>query len=61
MAVVSESGIGKPEEISYLSGIGAKAVLIGEHFMRQPEVGRAVHDLMGPLPEGRGDSFGPNR
>lgn len=61
VAVVSESGIGKPEEIAYLSGIGAKAVLIGEHFMRQPEVGRAVHDLMGPLPEGRGDSFGPNR
>ncbi|WP_438445614.1 indole-3-glycerol phosphate synthase TrpC [Gorillibacterium sp. sgz5001074] len=48
--VVSESGIGKPEEIAYLREIGAKAVLVGEHFMRQPEVGAAVHHLMGPLP-----------
>jgi indole-3-glycerol phosphate synthase len=47
--VVSESGIGKPEEIGYLTEIGAKAVLVGEHFMRQPDVGEAVHTLMGPL------------
>lgn len=47
---VSESGINRPEEIRYLQGIGAQAVLVGEHFMRQPEVGAAVHQLMGPLP-----------
>jgi indole-3-glycerol phosphate synthase len=49
ITVVSESGIGKPEEIGYLLGTGAKAVLVGEHFMRQPDVGAAVHQLMGPL------------
>lgn len=51
--VVSESGIGKRSEVEYLQGIGAKAVLIGEHFMRQPHVGEAVLDLMGPLAAGR--------
>jgi indole-3-glycerol phosphate synthase len=54
ITVVSESGIGKPEEIGYLQSIGAKAVLIGEHFMRQPHVGKAIHDLMGPLPAAKG-------
>ncbi|MNP50803.1 Indole-3-glycerol phosphate synthase [compost metagenome] len=49
VAVVSESGIGKPEEIAYLSRAGAKAVLIGEHFMRQADVGQAVVDLLGPV------------
>ncbi|PZE21940.1 indole-3-glycerol phosphate synthase TrpC [Paenibacillus xerothermodurans] len=47
ITVVSESGISKPSEIEYLHSVGARAVLIGEHFMRQPVVGRAVHDLMG--------------
>ncbi|WP_409346615.1 indole-3-glycerol phosphate synthase TrpC [Paenibacillus sp. MBLB4367] len=44
--IVSESGISRPEEIAYLSSVGAHAVLIGEHFMRQPEVTQAVHDLL---------------
>lgn len=48
-AVVSESGIGQPEEIGYLQRVGAQAVLIGEHFMRKPDVGEAVHELMGPV------------
>lgn len=48
IAVVSESGIGRPAEIDYLLGLGAKAVLVGEHFMRQPDVKAAVHNLMGP-------------
>lgn len=47
VTVVSESGISQPSEIGYLQSIGAKAVLIGEHFMRQPVVEQAVHDLMG--------------
>lgn len=46
--VVSESGISRPEEIGYLLGLGTKAVLIGEHFMRQPDVTAAVRALMGP-------------
>lgn len=45
--VVSESGISSPREIDYLQSIGAHAVLVGEHFMRQPVVKQAVLELMG--------------
>jgi indole-3-glycerol phosphate synthase len=45
--VVSESGISSPEDMAYLQSVGSHAVLIGEHFMRQPVVEQAVHDLMG--------------
>jgi indole-3-glycerol phosphate synthase len=43
---VSESGISTPADIARLSGVGAQAVLIGEHFMRQPSVEQAVRDLL---------------
>jgi indole-3-glycerol phosphate synthase len=46
--VVSESGISSPQDMAYLQSVGSHAVLIGEHFMRQPVVEQAVHDLMGP-------------
>jgi indole-3-glycerol phosphate synthase len=46
---VSESGITSQEEINYLSSVGADAVLVGEHFMRQPEVGIAVNELLGTI------------
>jgi indole-3-glycerol phosphate synthase len=49
VTVVSESGISKNSEIDYLKSIGAKAILIGEHFMRQPVVEQSVHDLLGAL------------
>lgn len=45
--VVSESGIAAPQDIDYLYGLGARAVLIGEHFMRQPSIEDAVDALMG--------------
>jgi indole-3-glycerol phosphate synthase len=45
--VVSESGISKPEEVARVYEAGARAVLIGEHFMRQPDVADAVTSLMG--------------
>lgn len=48
--IVSESGIAGANDIQYLQGIGAHAVLVGEHLMRQPDVELAVHELMGPLP-----------
>lgn len=49
--IVSESGISKAEEIAYLSSLGADAVLVGETFMRQPDVKAAVHHLMaGSMP-----------
>jgi len=44
---VSESGITLSEEIQYLSSVGSDAVLVGEHFMRQPDVGVAVNELLG--------------
>jgi indole-3-glycerol phosphate synthase len=47
--IVSESGISQPAEIDYLISIGAHAVLVGEHFMRQAVVEQAVHDLMGSV------------
>lgn len=49
VTIVSESGISSPEDLKWLSSIGAHAVLIGEHFMRQQDVGAAVEQLMGPL------------
>jgi len=47
MTVVSESGISRAEEIAWLRSVGAHAVLVGEHFMRQPDVAQAVCELMG--------------
>ncbi|WP_274364519.1 indole-3-glycerol phosphate synthase TrpC [Paenibacillus thermotolerans] len=47
--VVSESGISRSEEIEYLRSVGAAAVLVGEHFMRQADIGAAVNELMGAL------------
>ncbi|MFI2855630.1 indole-3-glycerol phosphate synthase TrpC [Paenibacillus sp. JSM ZJ436] len=49
IALISESGISKKEDIQYLSAAGAQGVLIGEHFMRQPDVSAAVTELMGPV------------
>ncbi|MEW9698981.1 indole-3-glycerol phosphate synthase TrpC [Paenibacillus sp. SI8] len=45
--VVSESGISSAQDMAYLQQVGSQAVLIGEHFMRQPSVEKAVDDLMG--------------
>jgi Indole-3-glycerol phosphate synthase len=47
--LVSESGISSPDDIRRVRGAGARAVLIGEHFMRQPDVGEAVQALMGRI------------
>ncbi|WP_127588368.1 indole-3-glycerol phosphate synthase TrpC [Paenibacillus koleovorans] len=46
--IVSESGISVPDEIGYLRGLGAHAVLIGESFMRKPDIEQAVNGLLGP-------------
>jgi indole-3-glycerol phosphate synthase len=51
--IVSESGISSADDIAYLRSVGAHAVLVGEHFMRQPDLRRAVYDLMG-MPETKG-------
>lgn len=44
--LVSESGIHQPEQLADLRNQEVAAVLVGEHFMRQPDVGDAVHLLM---------------
>jgi len=51
VTVVSESGISQAAEIDWLRSVGSHAVLVGEHFMRQPDVSEAVHGLLGPLEE----------
>ncbi|WP_019122444.1 indole-3-glycerol phosphate synthase TrpC [Brevibacillus massiliensis] len=45
--VVSESGISTPADIDFVHRAGARAVLVGEHFMRQADVTGAVIDLVG--------------
>jgi indole-3-glycerol phosphate synthase len=45
--LVSESGICRREDVQLLESSGVDAMLVGEHFMRQPDVGRAVRDLLG--------------
>jgi indole-3-glycerol phosphate synthase len=47
--LVSESGIASPDDIRRVREAGARAVLVGEHFMRQPDVGEAVLALLGPV------------
>lgn len=47
--IVSESGLSHRDHIEYVTDLGAHAVLIGEHFMRQDDIGEAVQHLMGPL------------
>lgn len=47
VTVVSESGISVPADIDYVKQAGARAVLVGEHFMRQQDVAKAVISLVG--------------
>ena len=45
--IVAESGVDNPEIIAHLSDIGADAFLIGEHFMRQDDIGAELRRLKG--------------
>ena len=45
--LVSESGISKPEDIKRLTAAGVNAVLIGEAFMRAPNIGAKIDEIMG--------------
>lgn len=49
---ISESAISTPADIAFVRQAGAQAVLVGEHFMRQPDVQEAVNDLLGPVQPG---------
>ena len=45
--VVAESGIRTPSDIARLRRAGIHRVLVGEHLMRQPDVGAALRELTG--------------
>ncbi len=45
--LVSESGIRTNDDIQRLSKAGIHRVLVGEHLMKQPDVGQALRKLMG--------------
>ncbi|WP_134698975.1 indole-3-glycerol phosphate synthase TrpC [Ammoniphilus sp. YIM 78166] len=48
LPVVSESGIHSADDIRYLRELGrVRAVLVGEHFMRKPDIAAAVEELVG--------------
>ena len=45
--IVAESGINAREEIARLRRAGAKAFLIGESLMREPDIGAKLRELLG--------------
>ncbi|MGN7455788.1 indole-3-glycerol phosphate synthase TrpC [Paenibacillus pasadenensis] len=49
LPVISESSISAPEDVAYVRSAGAAGVLVGEHFMRQPDPAEAVERLLGPV------------
>ena len=44
--LVTESGIGGPADVSRLAACGARAMLVGESLMRQPDVESATRALL---------------
>jgi len=51
---VGESGLSTAADLRRLMDIGVYAFLIGETFMRQPDIAAAVQELLGPfVPAGR--------
>jgi indole-3-glycerol phosphate synthase len=46
VVTVSESGIHKSEDLNILYVNGIHSALIGEHFMRQPEIGKALKEFL---------------
>jgi indole-3-glycerol phosphate synthase len=54
---VSESGIHKPEDMHVLFKHGIHAALIGEHFMRQPDVGKSLKQFLKDFEELKDDKF----
>ena len=49
--LVSESGLGSTKDLKLLYDNGIDAALIGEYFMRQPDPGQAVKDMLDELKE----------
>ena len=44
--LVAESGLGSPADLARMAKVGAEAFLIGESFMRKPDVETAVRDML---------------
>jgi indole-3-glycerol phosphate synthase len=44
--LVAESGLGSPADLARMARVGAKAFLIGESFMRKPDVESAVREIL---------------
>jgi indole-3-glycerol phosphate synthase len=44
--LVAESGLGSPTDLARMAKVGAEAFLIGESFMRKPDVEAAVRDML---------------
>ncbi|MGB3642613.1 MAG: indole-3-glycerol phosphate synthase TrpC [Rivularia sp. (in: cyanobacteria)] len=47
ITVVSESGIYTPDDLNFVDKAGARAVLVGESLVKQPDVEEAVRRLLG--------------
>lgn len=47
ITVVSESGIYTPDDLNFVEKAGARAVLVGESLVKQPNVENAVQQLLG--------------
>jgi indole-3-glycerol phosphate synthase len=45
--IVAESGLSTPEDLADMARYGARIFLIGESLMRQQDVAKATHDLIG--------------
>lgn len=50
--LISESGISKVEDLRFVEGCGAKAVLVGESLMRKDDQLQAIQDLFGEITHG---------
>jgi indole-3-glycerol phosphate synthase len=50
---VSESGIREPEDLQVLHRNGIHSALIGEHFMRQPDIGQSLRQFITEFEENR--------
>jgi indole-3-glycerol phosphate synthase len=51
VVLVSESGIRTRRDVERLEAAGVSAVLVGETLMRAADIGRAVEQLLGLVPE----------
>lgn len=47
--LVGESGIKTHDDVRLLSDAGVNAILVGESLMRKPDIGAAVHALLGTI------------